>query len=468
MKNNIEVKPSQKIKSFIIIFLSFNSIAFAIQTLLPSYLNYASSEALSAKVNDEHCIPRLQGIGMHCFGDYYYSLQFVKLTNPWSEGHFPYPPLSVFVFKPFMYLQSYFPNNHLSLNMYLVFLITCSLFPTIFTYVCDRDNFKSLLILALTFSSAPIIMSFDRGNNQLMLVPLYFIFQIGYLKNGTYSLFVAGLLLVLLKPQMILLGMIFLANREFKRLILWLCSSIILFFLSFFLINRNIVSNVKSYLLQLTGYQNYTNAGSLNPTNFSFANSWSLIKRIVSTIFPNVSTLDPTGKWSFYSPFVSILIIFSVSIVLLISGKHNPKYINLIIVFSIPIFIPNVSFSYYLVSLSILFIIFISKSIILLKQNLIGEVLESPSTQDILEILSLNRLIRYFLSTSLILIIIPWTIPWKVFPYFQDVFWSGIGINWFFAQLILTITFILSLFSSSKNQLHRHIKHYVDRIKSWK
>ena len=448
------LKEKKRAQNFFLCLLFLMSLVVMTQELLPSYFHYNSSEALSARVDDSHCDPSTQGFGTHCFGDFYYTLRFANDSEPWSGPVIPYPPTSLASFKPFAYLVNLLPNSRFPLLLYLAFGLICSLFPIYHLRRRSRISLRTCLILgSFTISSAPILMALDRGNNQLSLIPFLYLFCISALESRYKRMFIYGLLLVLFKPQMILLGAVFVGRREWKKAILWSLTGVGTSILAFLFYPVHFYNNIKDYITQVLNYQNFTNAGSPNPANISFASTWSTLERILVTLFPSISSKDPLGRWSFYPPLYSVLILGIVFMSLFFLGKKRSNTINLIIALLLPIVIPNVSFVYYLCGL-------IPILVLILLEVLTNRPPISTNSSQIAEkgaetmlIFFGSKPLQMTFSLTCFLLFIPWSIPWRILPGFHNLVWSDIGVNWLFGQSSLVIFFCVLLAQGMRKKL---------------
>ena len=417
------------------------SLIFAhlLQLLLSSYFGYLASEALSAVAADEWCSVKKQGLGVHCFSDFYSVLDRSLISDPWSGRPNPYPPLAMTFFKPFAYMAHLQPSSHLSLILYFTTLFIALTLPSIIAYRSGRvDKIGACWIFIILVASAPVIVALDRGNIIILLIPLMYLFTINYLEDNSKNILIYGIAMVLIKPQMILLGCIFIGLKNKKNFGKWWLYSLSALLFSFILYPNGVTANIKDYIAQLGKYQGYTNAGSLNPPNLSIANGYSIVERILITIIPNISEKNPLGKWDFY-PISITIIIFSLSIIFLVISKN--KLLNLYIVILNPILLPNVSFSYYLCLL-----IPITTTIFLdsLSSNKTYRFVKFESIdeeKDFYKTINHPTFLLLFFSIQLSLFI-PWAIPWKIFPTFHHFWWSNIGINWLFGQVLLDLSFI--------------------------
>ena len=434
----------RRAKTFFAIFFSLYSVAIAIQSLLPSYLNFKASEALSFNVADGWCTPSRQGIGTHCFGDFYYTLRFVNLDNPWSTSPNPYPPVSLLFYKPFAFLVGHFPASRLPLLLYLFICLLAALLPAIHLFSTHRLSPRhALMIGAASLAAAPVLMALDRGNIQLFLLPFFYFFALSILENRWGRALIFGLILILFKPQMILLGAIFLIGRKWKFLFIWILTCPSAFLLGFFIFPQNIAGNFKAYWHQVTSYQNYGVPGALSPVNLSLSNTWSLITENPIFHFSR-------GAASFFPSTVTFLILVVILLNLYLVGNARSTIDNLFILFLLPILIPTTTFSYYLCMLLPLFILVSSDTISRAENG--RTILRGKGAIDTSPLFMIfqNWKTAILLSGMTILLFAPWALPWSIFSKFQREAWSNIGINWFVGQFFLAALFISLLFTDSK------------------
>ena len=412
--NKLETKTTTRVQIFFIFILVANSIALLIQSLLPSYLRYDASASLSAVVSDEHCDIKTQSIGAHCFSDFYTPLDFVNLDNPWTNTINPYPPIANFLQKPFSILVSFMPKSHIPLGIFFTFVIIFLLIPIIYEYKLKRIGFVgSGVLLSATLSFAPIIVAIDRGNNQHFVYPLIYFFYVSFLNKNIKALFILNLIIFLIKPQMILLSIIFLILKKYKIFFVWITSSVSLFFLSFLLYPVSFPENVISYAKQIPMYNGYTNAGSINPVNLSLTNTLSTFERIALHFNNSLSSKDPLGKWDYYPSYYTIFVLAVLILLILSRATYRNDIENLFLVICLPILIPNVSFAYYLVMLLpinlMLLRTIVDKTQFDTQRTLNFNMLEKNS---IIILFKKKEVFVLFLITNLLLFV-PWGIPFE-------------------------------------------------------
>jgi len=296
----------------------------------------------------------------------------------------------------------------------------------------------------ISIIAAPFIVGMDRGNFMLFCVPLLYFFYLGYLDGNQKMLLIASVLLILLKPHMILLGLIFLADRHWKQFFKWLSIVVSTSLLAFLLYPNNLLRNIFDYALQLSNYQHYRAQGKLFPVNVSFSNTVSLLTGFFwEKQFP-----------SYYVPLISLLILIISITSLLIIGRRRPPIVNILLITCLPILAPGVSFNYYLTLLLVPLLFIIkdfsaqyskrSKSLSIYEMNTGSNILFTTPYHAIL------------LSLTYILLFVPWSIPWfLVAPSIHGSRPMVTSVNWAVGQLILLIYFCTLLIFKVDSPQHQ-------------
>jgi hypothetical protein len=420
-------------------YLSVYFFAVIIGIYVSSYFQQQLTSIFSFAVADGWCDPKLQGIGAHCFGDFYYTLGFINKDNPWSGSPIPYPPLGLFIFKPFGLIVDLYPANPYGLITYLAFIIMSILSIPIHLYKTKKLNgTESILIGMLIFSSAPMIVALDRGNVLAICVPLLYFF-LHFEKEGiSKKSFIFWVTLLLLKPQFALLGVLFLRGRNFKGAIKRWILGFILFSASFSLYPIGLKENFTAYLKQLIFYQEYVGLGSIFPVNVSMGSTLSTVDVLLETTFARTLT------------FVIIIVLIITAAVVYRSSAILRVSIVLPVIL-LPILLPQTSFHYYLINL-IPFYIFVFKD----ASDWI--IPEGASTRKNY-FSRLRNLSELALAIWPILLFVPWAIPWNVFASGHNSFGTfGISMHWLLVTWTLPIYLIGSLIYSELSRKQKSSK----------
>ena len=255
-------------------------LAASIAILIPSYFQLFASEVLVFETNDGWCNPDFQGVGIHCFGDFYYQLNFLGVDYPYASGNAasPYPPLGLFFFKPFELLVNTFPGSNFGLIFYFLFLLSALLSPIL--YLQKKLSLlpsELAIVYFMTLGMSPILMGIDRGNNVILLMPLFFFFCNSIIKSRYTSAVVLAIIMSIIKPQMLICILVFLALRKYRLTLITLVTTCSIHLLGFISLGGDLERNLKEYWITFSYQQNYWEPGSIHPPNISTSNSIAVL-----------------------------------------------------------------------------------------------------------------------------------------------------------------------------------------------
>jgi hypothetical protein len=454
MKEQLRIIFSQRVLTYLILAYCASS---AISLFLSSYFNYNLTESLIFNVNDGWCNPKVDGIGNHCFGDFY---QFMNgdFNNAWTEKKTAYSALGVLYFLPFKLFITHFGATKIALIIHLSILLFCIIFPVLHLKLSQQikkgTEIKSLGSAILL--SAPALMAFDRGNNVVLCVPflyLYFLKTIERKKSAP----IYGIVLVALRPQFALFVLFPLFRKNWKETFTWIFGSIsaYLVFFSFFGFNK-IMINIESWIQNLTNYQSTVPLPMFFPSNWSFSNVFSMF----------VSSMNSTSKGEFLTPNdsyqinVQILrilpIIFLITVFILIFIKKSKindfEFLSLLTI--LILLTPGVTFSYYLVLLliPILFVYLADSHILDIDKD--KELIRFQFHENILSLVK-SKTRRIAFISILFSILIPWSVPWFLIGINRDLPYAVISMSWTLSLFILFFWFTSILFSKGGNSENR-------------
>lgn len=431
------LKNLRSTERFVSVYLSCLAVAIFIQQFLPGYLGYSTIAANSFKTSDGWCEPQKEGIGDHCFGDFYYPLTFIGTDNPWEGVMNPYPATSIIIYQPFDWLAE-LTIPRVSLSAYVVCLILSLLFPILhLRFIAKEINTKNfVLLLIVTLTCAPALMSIDRGNIQLFLIPSLYMFLRGCLLNNQKQFFVYGLICVCIKPQFIVLAFVIYILIGLKRAISWLLISGFIYLLSFLLYFRSFPQNTLDWLRQSIDFQDYAERGVLMPVNVSISSDIDVILNIM-----NLEVPQTTVKGIVYVLLIGFTILF------LRNLKKRSLIHNFVLVLFYPLLFTGSVFHYYLTIIYVPFLFYIA---CLNQSEHSGSIKIFNRIEANQPSLSRPLQNKAFLVFAL-LSFIPWGIPWSaIFPELLGRGWDVIGINWLFSQYALLIFALTMTLQRSK------------------
>jgi hypothetical protein len=410
------------------------SLSYALSVLLSSYFQINLTEALIFNVNDGWCNSSTQGIGAHCFGDFYTFMQS-SLTSPWVEGSTAYPPFPILFFKVIKSLFIFSNSSHLALFIYLGMLTAALMFPVVHLYATRRmTSIRTCAVMvAILFTLAPTLMVLDRGNNIGFAVPLIYLCYLSTMRDDHKGFLIATTLLCMWKPQLGVLSMYFIFNRKFKWFFFWLVSTLTGYLVSFrFFGYWDISSNLKAFIRNLSGYEGYVAIPGYFPSNWSFANFVSVVIDLPG-LFDDVQTIGLSGPGNLSSTSItfisgSFLIISLIVIQLRARTLNNLTILTLLCILAVST--PSVTFSYYLAVL-IPFLVIISYGFLTANESQkVNFLPERTSIQRfILDIFS-KKSQRTIFAGVIVTCFVNWPITWKIVGVASTNPVSKIGLVW--------------------------------------
>jgi hypothetical protein len=408
-----------------------------------SYFQKSLISVLSFNVDDGHCTAQTQGVGAHCFGDFYYPLLFINQDNPWSTSPIPYPPLGLIIFKPFAFLVETFPNSQFGLFAYLGFLIlTVSTIPIHLFVTKKIDITNSIVAGMLILSSTPMIVALDRGNVIVICLPLLYFFLHYESQNNAKRSFILWITLVLIKPQFALLGLVFLRDANMRGALKRAVLGFAIFCLSFLTYPVGITENLRAYSKQLVGYQDYGSLGNVFPVNVSIGSALSLVDVFNKTTFTEATQI------------VSMILLLATVIVV----YRSPAKLSMSVVLPVlmlPVILPQTSWHYYLTVL-IPFFIFLITDKTVPKARIFD-----TKNRNFLH--RLHNHLQIGLIVWALLIFAPWVIPWNVFAANQANFGAlSTSMHWVLVIWSLSVCLVVSLiYAELSNRQNRQVRHHL-------
>jgi hypothetical protein len=437
------------VKKFLGVLTLFYVFATSFGILLNSYFSLTNTETLILRANDGWCNSPTEGIGIHCFGDFSAALK-LNFATPWTFNPVAYPPLSLAYFRPFAFLLAKYPNQNITLLFHLALMVGALLFPATHLYFTNRvkSKFLALGIGFLCLSSAPGLMALDRGNNQIFILPFLYLFYISIMAGKNSNAVVYGILMTMWRPQMALLGVIFLVIRDWKSVWKWALGSVAGTLLAFGLFPwSDYFVNLKAWFANMFGYQTVQSLPAFAPTNWSFANFVAMLGSFFSSMAhgyipsPGTNYIFP-GK---YVGYLSIGFLIVCVVIQMRFGRKNSLLQNLIVASSLAILVPGVTFSYYLVILLVPVIFIAVSSDIAFSSRKIEGSREWTQLRKGVDSLFETRLRRLLLYSTFISILIPWPLPWRLIGIAINKPEGTIGVNWVFGNIFLVLWFTMLL-----------------------
>jgi hypothetical protein len=407
----------------------------------PDYLGYKRIEAISFMTDDGWCSPRTEGLGVHCFGDYYYPFSFLDSPNPWRGQPNPYNAGSLIMYEIFQQISN-FSSPRIALSAFILILVGCLVFPIVHLWKISHEinATEALQLLIIFLGCAPAIMAIDRGNTVLLTTPFLYLILRALIKGNAIEALSYGLVLVLIKPQFVILGLVIAVSFGAKQLLAWLISCSALVFLPFLYYYQSFPSNILDWVRQLKEFQNYGSSGTLNPVNMSLKSDLQVIVNIL-----NVTISEDVFTYAVYVIGVVALLY------LCFDFRKRSIYHQLTSILFLVILFAGTTFHYYLSTLLIpvlcFFLISKDKKSSIFIQNLKKSELQHPWIS--------KRIQAWATTLFLIANFVPWAIPWSLFDRFDGRGWENIGINWLPGQFLTAACGLVVIFAGAPEYLRK-------------
>jgi hypothetical protein len=240
--------------------------------------SYLGFDIYSSKIYwsaDGACDPTTQGLGVHCWSDYYYLITALESGNPYSASESTlYPAAGLAPFMVFKLLTDFTGISWLGLAAYLFTMTALIAYSVWFATKGQSFERRVLLFSALVLLSPAVLATLDRGNSVGFLIPTL-VWLFSSIQNQKPPQTVMALaLLSLIKPHYGVVALAFILAGRVKVGSWALGIGATLNLLAFFVFwPREFPNNLLIWANTLFGYQDYATVTGLWPQNISFSQS---------------------------------------------------------------------------------------------------------------------------------------------------------------------------------------------------
>lgn len=306
------------------------------------YRGIPVTETFAFSVSDHGCDEDTQGIGRHCFADYYSPLNAMSEGIVLPNGYvapFNYPPTALIphlVFDEVAEVMNAGPRA--GLLMYLCAGLAAVLAPAMYAMRKVSRQARMIVLLLIGPASLPALLVLDRGNSTVLAVPALLAFGVLSRDRRYHFASICLAVAVSLRPQFVLAYLLLIGLRQWKALVTGALVTVSVLAAGFLVWPGNRIDNFVFWMRGLTSYQEFQSVQDDWPANLSIARAVTHVLQIVG-VDASVPGLVGIG-------FVAV-----VAITCVVKGR-NLDFISLftLALFS-PVLTPDVSFFYYLVVL---------------------------------------------------------------------------------------------------------------------
>lgn len=316
------------------------------------YHGLSLNELVSFRVDDGFCTPAQAYLG-HCFADYSVMDEALTGGNFWQVGDVvatSYPAASLMPAIATTMVGRLVGSWAVGRDIFLALLAASLLTPAI--WVAWRTSVQRAVIALVVagFATAPFLVNIDRGNSTALVVAPLLGVALAYIRGRHGWMLAFIVLAALVKPQMILLVLLFIACRKYW-FVLWTGLTFgALSFLAFLPFPGSPIDNISNWLRVLTDYSDLVQVDTVNPSNLNIAHS---LLTVVDVTGIDSLVGDDGYQRAFYvfSEFkerLGLAAVVVVALALAFRGRHASPLFSLIAVCGLIAVAPGTSFGYYL------------------------------------------------------------------------------------------------------------------------
>lgn len=241
-----------------------------------SYLGADVFASVSFFGNDGWCDPQSQGLGVHCWGDYYYPIHLLGKDNPFDNSQpNPYPAASLGVFVIFDALGEVLGGGRAGLILYLISMAVAIAGGVWVGTKGQELNHRIVLTSCLTWLAPPALIAMDRGNSAGFLVAGLVWFFAALNSNKKVQQISAIVLLSIVKPHFAILAVVYAVRGHVITATQALVVSGLVHILAFALLRpQGFPLNLLQWVEGVAGYQGYATVAVPWGPNLSFAQSF--------------------------------------------------------------------------------------------------------------------------------------------------------------------------------------------------
>jgi hypothetical protein len=298
---------------------------------VPQITSLKVAEVVSFYTQDGYCVESTTLTKLHCFGDFGYPIELVRSGKDiWNKEVLnAYPVINFQIYLLFSFIASKI-SYLFALILYLGTLIAAMTIP--FWHALRNKPLKERMIFISTsvVATFPFLIVVDRGNNSAWTLPfIYFFIAARYSKIPRKYDVIFATIAIILRPQNLILLVVFLSKREYRKIFTTLFLSTFVNILGLLLWDAgNFVMNLKNQINQLIQYG--SGIPGTWPPNLSFARGAKTFTEILNFTIPD-SILINIGY------LTGVLIVFKL---VLVKNKYNDAqilYLTLPLIFLIPV-----------------------------------------------------------------------------------------------------------------------------------
>lgn len=308
-----------------------------------AYHGRSLTEIFSFVVQDGWCDAATQGVGMHCFGDYYAPVAFVNEGNPWNNAYgvpIAYTATGMLPFVLGALAAKTAVGGFPLLVGFLVVTGVAALTPALLTAWGRRSwTDRLLVVLLIGVATTPLLTTVDRGSGAAWAVPFLVMFVV-WLKRDPWWVAPAGLVAAAaVRPQFLFAGVALLAVRRFRDLALALAAGVTMLLIGFAMWPGGFRENLDAWWRNTGLHEGVRNGDGVSPPSLSFS-------RVVVAIEDALGR-GADGLAASNATVPGIVLVVVVAAVFIWRGPDIPYPVMVVTALALTALVPPLTFAYY-------------------------------------------------------------------------------------------------------------------------
>ena len=315
------------------------------------YKGFSFNASLSFFADDPGCIKGVESFASHCFGDYAVIDDYLVTGDLWGSAATAsvYPALGWVPTILALRAGQLVGDPIVGRNLFLALLACSLLTPAIWAARGSFSRRAPVTFLLLGLASAPFLIVLDRGNVIGLVVAPLLGLAISYARGNFRQMMVFIVICSLLKPQMILLVLLFLVYKKYRYLLATCAISAGITLAGFATFPSGFPQNIEGWLTALTKYSGYQSIDVLYPYNLGIGRTLLTISDFlqVSAILGEPARVDLAIWLQAHNTLLVITLLVIVASAIMLRKPGSNLIFPLVAVISIAVIAPGIAYSYY-------------------------------------------------------------------------------------------------------------------------
>jgi hypothetical protein len=343
------IRATSASSALLVMLLLSNALLYLAGFIYVHYFGFDVATSLTFPGADGWCIAPEESFGNHCFGDYALTIKVAAEANPWATDFgflWNYPAGAMIPAAIFLTLGKWFGIYKIGLVGYLTVGALALTVPAIWASRGKPSLPRVAVISTLSLTAIPALMALDRGNSVMLAAPIFLVYLVS-LSRGKYSQTVIAIALAsILKPQFIVLALIFLVIRKFRFFALSVLSSISLNVIAFLAWPSNFPKNIVGAVRNTLSYSEGRSLSDIFPTNVSLVKPLYWLEYAIRGFFGQ----SKQDSWVDNHQWLATAIVVGAMLACIATaGRFQIVEIQASVILVIASLVVPVSWSYYLV-----------------------------------------------------------------------------------------------------------------------